>query len=130
MEGGQIFSLKSPRRDHGKLKVIFVGFLTDKTLADASHLFCNLRAHMQLSGNLKLAKRACNWEKRRLDRRSCPFVFKWEKRSMDSIKQICERSKWLQSLLPAPQILAFNDRTRPADRDRAVDQMEAISCNP
>lgn len=39
---------------------------------------------------------------------------------MDSIKQICERSKWLQSLLPAPEILAFNDWTRPADRDRAV----------
>lgn len=41
---------------------------------------------------------------------------------MDSIKQICERSKWLQSLLPAPQILAFNDRTRPTDRECAVNQ--------
>lgn len=41
---------------------------------------------------------------------------------MDSIKPICERSKWLQSLLPAPQILAFNDWTRPTDRDGAVKQ--------
>lgn len=41
---------------------------------------------------------------------------------MDSIKQICERSKWLQSLLPALEILAFNDWTRPADKDRAVSQ--------
>lgn len=39
---------------------------------------------------------------------------------MDSIKQICERSKWFQSLLPASEILAFNDWTRPADRDRGV----------
>lgn len=41
---------------------------------------------------------------------------------MDSIKQICERSKWLQSLLPAPQILAFNDWIRPTDRERAANQ--------
>lgn len=39
---------------------------------------------------------------------------------MDSIKQICERSKWIQSLLPAPEILAFNDWTRLTDRDHAV----------
>lgn len=38
---------------------------------------------------------ACNWEKRHLDHQSCPFVFKWEKQSMDDIKQICERSKWV-----------------------------------
>lgn len=59
-------------------------------------------------------------KKRHLDHQSCPFVFKWEKQSMDSIKQICERSKWLQSLLPAPQILAFNDWIRPSNRGRAA----------
>lgn len=51
---------------------------------------------------------------------------------MGSIKQICERSKWFQSLLPAPKILAFNDWTRPRDRDEAVkpaNQMGPISCD-
>lgn len=56
-------------------------------------------------GGLK-ATQACNWEKGHLDHQSCPFVFKREKQSMGSIKQICARSKWLQSLLPAPKILA------------------------
>lgn len=54
---------------------------------------------------------------------------------MSSIKQICERSKWfhgLQSLLPAPKILAFNDWTRPRDRNKAVkpaNLMGPISCD-
>lgn len=58
-----------------------------------------------------------------LDHRSCPFVFKREKRSMSSIKQICERSKWYhrpQSLLPASKILTFNDWTRARDKNKAV----------
>lgn len=51
---------------------------------------------------------------------------------MGSIKQICERSKWFQSLLPAPEILAFNDWTGPRDRNEAVkpaNQMGPISCD-
>lgn len=78
------------------------------------------------------ANQACNWEKGHLDRPSCPFVFKREKQSMSSIKQICERSKWFQSLLPVPEILAFNDWMRPRDRDKAAEpanEMEEISRN-
>lgn len=51
---------------------------------------------------------------------------------MSSIKQICERSKWFQSLLPVPEILAFNDWMRPRDRDKAVEpanDMEQILRN-
>lgn len=62
-------------------------------------------------------------KKGNLDHQSCPFVFKREKRSMGSIKKICERSKWfhgLQSLLPAPKILAFNDWMSSRDRNEAV----------
>lgn len=78
------------------------------------------------------ANQACNWEKGHLDRQSCPFVFKREKQSMSSIKQICERSKWFQSLLPVPEILAFNDWMRPRDRDKAAEpanEMEEILHN-
>lgn len=49
---------------------------------------------------------------------------------MGSIKQICERSKWFlgpQSLLPAAKILAFNDWTRPRDRNEAVKPANLMS---
>lgn len=42
---------------------------------------------------------------------------------MGSIKEICERSKWfhgLQSLLPAPKILGFNDWMSSRDGNKAV----------
>lgn len=74
------------------------------------------------AGGLK-ATQACNWEKGHLDHRSCPFVFvffKREKQSMGSIKQICERSKCFQSLLPAPKILALNDWMGTRDRGGGV----------
>lgn len=54
---------------------------------------------------------------------------------MGSIKKICERSKWfhgLQSLLPAPKILAFNDWMSSRDRNKAVkptNQMGLIVCD-
>lgn len=51
---------------------------------------------------------------------------------MVSTKQICETSKWFQSLLPASKILAFNDWTRPKNKHQAVkpaNQMGPTSCN-